>query len=125
MIINTWGEKHDVTPRVELYSVQDYLGNERYGLAVLLEENMEPFCDLTVSFGEFISLKNCAYIDVNNCPFTEQFLQMGVAEDTGLTKRSGFCQYPLWRFSEEFLKENGLRNYNMYSEAYDCCMGNR
>ena len=50
-------------------------------------------------------MKNCAYIDTNNCDFTDQLLEQGIAQPTGFTKHSGFCEYPLWVFDEEKLKE--------------------
>ena len=43
--------------------------------------------------------------------------------DTGIKKLSGYCQYPLWVFSEQFLKEHGAENYQKYSDAYDEYMG--
>ena len=101
----------EVTPKVQLYSVKDFMGKNLHSLAVNLEwvnpesGMLEPFALLTKSFGEFIGAKNCTYIDTNNCPFAEQLLKYGIARDTGFTKQSGFCKYPLWEFKEEFLKE--------------------
>ena len=51
------------------------MGKEMPGLAIVLEDvtnvaEPEEYCMLTVSFGEFIGMKNCAYIDSNNCDFT-------------------------------------------------------
>lgn len=80
---------------------------------------MEPYACLTTSFGEFIGIKDSAYIDTNNCPFAEQLLEQGIAEPTGLSKTSGFCQYPLWIFKKEFLQEVGGENYQIYSKAFD------
>lgn len=60
-----------------------------------------------------------AYIDTNNCPFALELLKYGFAQDTGLTKKSGFCTYPLWVFNEEFLNEIGSENYKIYSDEYD------
>ena len=42
-----------------------------------------------------------------------------IAVDTGFTKQSGRCVYPLWLFKEEFLKEHGEANYNQYSDEFD------
>lgn len=115
-------------PRMGLYSVRDFMGKELPGIAIILDEcgdmpeDLEEYAVLTVSFGEFISIKNCAYIDVNNCYFAKELLSKGIAEDTGLTKHSGFCQYPLWRFKEDFLKEIGGPNYEEYSRCYDAYM---
>lgn len=119
-----FGSQITVEPSVELYSVRDFMGKELPGLAVELNEVdsdgiKTPYAMLTTSFGEFISIKNAAYIDTNNCPFAEQLLEQGIAQPTGLTKSSGFCQYPLWIFNEDFLKEHGGESYQKYSNEFD------
>ena len=119
-----FGSQVTVKPSVELYSVRDFMGKELPGLAVELNEVdsdgiKTPYTMLTTSFGEFISIKNAAYIDTNNCPFAEQLLEQGIAQPTGLTKSSGFCQYPLWIFNEDFLKEHGGESYQKYSDEFD------
>ena len=119
------GNPVTLRPRLELYSVTDFMGTEMPGLAVVLDEvgdspaDSEQYAVLTVSFGEFISIKNSAYIDTNNCPFAEQLLRQGIAEPTGLCKTSGYCQYPLWVFKEEFLREIGGENYQKYAQSYE------
>ena len=45
-----------------------------------------------------------------------------IAEDTGLRKSSGFCEYPLWAFKQEFLEEIGGENYAEYSQCHDAYM---
>ena len=122
-----FGSQVTVEPSGELYSVRDFMGKELPGLAVELNEVdsdgiKTPYTMLTTSFGEFISIKNAAYIDTNNCPFAEQLLEQGIAQPTGLTKSSGFCQYPLWIFNEDFLKEHGGESYQKYSDEFDSYM---
>lgn len=82
-------------------------------------DEKEQFAILTKSFGEFLGLKNSAYVDINNCPFAPQLLNRGFAKDTGLYKESGFCSYPLWTFDETVLKETGGEKYERYARAYD------
>ena len=123
-ITDYFGNRVPLRPRVELYSVKEALmGKEMPGLAIALDEvSDEPdlqYAVLTVSFGEHIGIKNAAYIDTNNCSFARQLLDKGIAIDTGLTKNSGFCSYPLWVFDENFLREHGSENYEKYSEAFD------
>lgn len=115
-----FGREVVLRPRLELYSVCDFMGEEMPGIAIVLDDDQsnEQYAVLTVSFGEFISLKNSAYIDTNNCPFAPQLLKEGIAQETGFTKKSGFCSYPLWIFTEEFLKEIGEGNYRIYEEAF-------
>ena len=117
-----------VEPRLELYSVCDFMGKEMPGLAIVLDDvtiENEPneYCTLTVSFGEFIGMKNCAYIDTNNCDFADQLLAQGLAKPTGFTMRSGFWEYPLWVFEEEKLKEMGEKSYETYCAAFDQYFG--
>ena len=141
LTITDWaGDRVSLEPKVELYSVRDFMGKELPGLAIVLEKELpglaivldkvggtpdeaEEYAVLTVSFGDFLSLKNGAYIDTNNCYFADQLLRQGIAEDTGFSRHSGFCQYPLWRFKEEFLKEIGGENYQEYLRSYDEYMG--
>ena len=64
--INTnYSGKVKVKPSVELYTVKDFMGKEMPGLAIRLTDadTLEPFSMLTKSFGEFIGIKNAAYID--------------------------------------------------------------
>ena len=127
-ITDYFGGPVKLQPRMELYSVRDFMGQKMPGLAIVLDEVMgehgevEQYATLTVSFGEFISLKNSAYIDTNNCRFAQQLLNQGIAVDTGLRKNSGFCEYPLWGFTEEFLEEIGGEKYAEYSQCYDAYM---
>lgn len=123
-----FGTPITLRPRVELYEVRDFMGQTLPGLAVQFDlvgddGELEPYATLTTCFGEFISIKNAAYIDTNNCPFAENLLKQGIADPTGLYKTSGFCQYPLWIFREDFLQEVGGEHYQEYSKAYDQYMG--
>ena len=124
-ITDYFGNPVTLRPRIELYSVTDFMGEELPGLAIVLDKigdspiELEQYAFLTVSFGEHISIKNSAYVDTNNCPFAEQLLEQGIAEPTGLCKTSGFCKYPLWVFKEEFLQTVGGENYQEYAKIYD------
>ena len=118
------GRQVTVSPRLALYAVKDFMGTELPGLAVILDDVTDPsepeqYAVLTVSFGEFIGMKNCAYIDTNNCDFAAQLQSQGLASDTGFYKASGFCKYPLWQFEEGTLREIDNDVYQKYSDAYD------
>lgn len=125
-IKNLEGEEVFLKPRLELYNVADFMGSG-FGLAIVLDEldenenPIELYATLTVSFGEFIGMKNAAYVDTNNCWFADQLFEnySDIVEKTSLTKRSGFCEYPLCRFSPDFLKDIGEENYKMYADQYE------
>ena len=121
------GEKVLVEAKVESYQVQDFAKKRLRGLCIKLEEISEldgneirlPYATITKSFGEFIGIKNAAYVDLNNCPFAEKFLELRLAQETLLSKQSGYCRYPLWLFDEDFLKEIGGQKYRTYSKSFD------
>ena len=119
------GEKRLIKPRLELYSQKAFMNEDMPGIAIMIDDvtageyEAEPYCDLTTSFGEFIGMKNCAYIDTNNCDFADQLQSQGLASDTGFYKASGFCKYPLWQFEEGTLREIDNDVYQKYSDAYD------
>ncbi len=118
-----FGYDYTLRPHFMLYDVTDFIGRKMVlpgiSLTAETEYGEEPFAVLTKSFGEFVCMKDCAYIDTNNCPFADEFIKLGIAEDTGFTKNSGFCIYPLWKFDENFLREIGGEEYEKYSEAFD------
>lgn len=118
LTIEAWGEQYNVKPSLGMYKVTDFMGKERNGLGITLDSDGEPFATLTVSFGEFIPIANAAYIDVNNCPWATQLLSTGMATDTGLTRASGFCRYPLWLFDAEFLRSLDEKLYDRYMAQY-------
>lgn len=123
---NFLGQEVEAIPKLFLYDVSDFMGKRMTIIGIQLytmEDGMlEPYATLTKSFGEFIGAKNCAYIDTNNYSFAPQILETGVAKDTGFTKESGYCTYPLWCFDEKFLKDIGGEKYQKYSEQYDAYM---
>ena len=118
------GESVTVKINVRLYAVKDFMGKDMCGLALellsLSDKNIwEPYGTISKNFGEYIGLKNAVYIDTNNCPYSEELLEKGIAMKTHLTKSSGFCQYPLWVINPDFLNEHGGENYKKYSKEYD------
>ena len=117
------GKEISLIPELVLFVVPDFMGEDQHNIGMNLyvedEYGLEPYATLTVNFGEFIGEKNCAYIDTNNCYFAEQLLKQGIATDTGYTKQSGFCTYPLWHFSADFLKDVDSKVYELYSSEYD------
>lgn len=110
-------------PELVLYSVSDFMGEKQKNIGLNLyirsENGLEPYAALTKNFNEFIGMKNCSYIDTNNCSFAEQLLKQGIAKDTGLTKHSGYCIYPLWQFDTDFLKTVDCELYDLYSSEFD------
>ncbi len=113
----------ELHPKLDLIEVKDFMGETHHNLYIgfdYYEDGAKlPYADFTVSFGEYIGMKNCAYVDTNNCRFATVILKTGIATDTNLTKQSGFWEYPLWIFKPEFLSDIGKEKYEIYSKEYD------
>ena len=114
----------DLIPDIVLHEVNDFMGEPQYnlGLRFLCEHNgsIETYCNFTVNLGEFIGTKNCAYVDTDECCyFADTILKSGIAQDTGLTKRNGHFDYPLWKFDESFLLSLNSEQYQKYSDSFD------
>ena len=130
IITDSRGNQIVLEPTLALYSVRDFTGKEMPGLAIDLiditnKDDPVEYHSLTVSFGEFIGMKNCAYVDTNNCGFAEQLLKQGIATPTQFTKTSGFWEYPLWLFDEETLKTMGAEAYELYHSEYEKYMADK
>ena len=118
------GKEYELIPDVVLHDVEDFMGEPQYnlGLRFLCEHNgrLATYCNFTLNMGEFIGLKNAAYVDMDESFLVGYKLQeLGLAEDTGLTKRDGYFDYPLWKFSDEFLESLNSEVYKIYSDKYD------
>ena len=118
----------EITAHLELVEAMDFMNTRMHNIGIhftFMEDGIEqPFATFTVHFGEFIGFKNCAYIDTNNCWFADEILNTGIAADTGLTKSSGYCTYPLWSFMPEFLESLDKEIYQQYSNEYEQYMKN-
>lgn len=124
-IVDSFGDAIQVEAELFVCNTYDFMGNKMPGLGIQLFDVDEdgfrgPYATLTQNFGEFLSARDCAYIDTNNCSFARQLLAMGFCEDTGFIKASGFCTYPLWKFDRNFLIEidvNGV--YGAYEKKFE------
>jgi hypothetical protein len=126
-------ETVEVVPQLDFYSqVADAFGEERINLAVRLDElayyvgeskpRLEPYGTATVNLGEFIGIPNAAYIDINNNPGIDKWLgEQGLAEATAFSKHSGFVEYPLYVFKDDFIRELAGDNplYQEYLKQFD------
>ena len=110
----------DVELFLGMYESHDWQGKSAKNLGIYCDDaDGFPFATFTVNLGEFIGLKNSAYIDTNNNPEIIEWLEKeGFGEVTGFTKRSGFCEYPLFLFKEEVLKELDAKLYETYATQF-------
>lgn len=95
--------------------INTYLNNGCMYIGLVEQgEYPEPYGDLTVNLvGR--APDYCGFVDLNNMPELEEFIEENkLGEFTGLTQRSGFCEYPLYLFNAERLRElcpDGMQAY--------------
>lgn len=95
--------------------INSYLNNGCMYIGLVMQgEYPEPYGDLTVNLVEKVP-DYCGYVDLNNMPELEEFIDKNnLGEFTGLTQKSGFCEYPLYHFNAERLRElcpEGMKAY--------------
>lgn len=110
--LNTqWGSKEKVQLEISNYRNNNGL---YIGLNTVGGEYRESYGDITVNL-DGKAPDYCAYVDVNNMPELEKFIENNdLGEFTGLTKRSGFCEFPLYMFNPDKLRElcpDGMEGY--------------
>lgn len=105
-----WGN----TEQVQL-EINSYMNNGCLYIGLnTCSEYPEAYGDITVNLDGKVP-DYCGFVDVNNMPELEQFLEENkIGEFTGLKKRSGFCEYPLYLFDADRLRElcpDGMKAY--------------
>lgn len=100
--VESYGNKYEVS-----LFVSSYLANNNMAIEMITNDG-EPFSSLTVNL-DFL-MPGYAFIDTNNNPdnIEEIIKKTGIATPTGTVKQSGFCQYPLYEFDMDKLKEYAI-----------------
>ena len=111
-----WGSSEEVQ-----LEINSYMNNKGLYIGLMNRDgdDFEPYGDLTVNLSQKAP-DYCAYVDTNNMPGVEKFIEENdLGEFTGLTQRSGFCEFPLYMFNVDKLRElcpDGM-------ETYEKCIG--
>lgn len=107
----SWGGTEKVELEISTYQNN---GGLYIGLNDVGGEYQESYGDMTVNLDRKAP-NYCAYVDINNMPELEKFIKENELGDfTGLTGRSGFCEYPLYLFDPGKLRAlcpEGMADY--------------
>ena len=99
--------------------IQTYQNNGRIFIGLITNEDgyPEPFADVTVNI-DAPAPNYCGYLDTNNLSNVERFVcENDLGEFTGLTGRSGFCEYPLYLFNVDKLRELFPSEMEVYEQS--------
>ena len=94
----------------------DFLEVGRYvhdGSLAIRAWSMEdgPIATITVCIDGENPKPNEAFVDTNNCPWAPKWIEENVlGRPTGLIARSGYCDYPLYKFYDYQLMKNSKAN---------------
>lgn len=109
-------EKYGKMHKIQL-NVTAYQDNGNLAITMTAWESgaPEPWSTLTVNL-DSICPKDCAFIDTNNngSDILAWIIRNGLAVPTGIYERSGYCEYPQYRFRSEILKELDPEGYSAY-----------
>lgn len=106
-----YGKKYELQLKVSTYTD----GNLAISMKLWEKDIPEPWNVLTVNL-EGIREKDCAYIDTNNNgqEILKWITEYHLGGATGRTRRSGYCIYPEFRFSQEVLNQIDPEGYASY-----------
>ena len=110
------------------FTIADYQ-SEPMAMALLVnDEDDNEIGRLTVNIGSSIGNgtlipRNCAFIDTNNNPGIEAFLEgIGAKQYERFGEPvygySGFCRYPLYEFPDDLLREMDAEGYEKHCKSY-------
>lgn len=100
-----WGDEYKI-----VFYKDNYYDNNRLYIGCMCEDKeyggYEPYCDVTVNLAQNMPDGNYGFLDTNNGDpkLFELMFNKGWIKDTGMIGFSGWCTYPLVKFSDEFIK---------------------
>lgn len=119
--LEQYGAVHKIQLSVSSYSSE---GNLAIIMTAWEGGNAEPWDTLTVNLGS-VRPRDCAFIDTNDngSEILAWIVRHGLAVPTGLTARSGYCEYPEYRFRPEVLRELDPEGYTAYLHGWKARYG--
>lgn len=107
------------------FEIGDYEAEPTTMAITLFTDDGEEYGTLTVNLGEHEEIEaNQAFIDVNNMPEAIELLSSiegvkpVIRNGVTVTARSGFCEYPLYEFDEELLRQLDNEGYERHLVNY-------
>ena len=112
-----YGGKYTVAPYLNTYVDYDniYLGLYCYDDEL---KGWEPFCSVTVNIYDLPYLYGAIDTNNNGNKIVDFLEQNGFGIDTCLKAYSGYCEYPIFKFDEEKLREIDPEVFSAYASIH-------
>lgn len=105
--VDSYGESYNCS-----LLISEYEQNNNMAI-MLIEETGEPFADVTVNLEPLAP--GFAYLDTNGLKGVDDIVnKYKIAKPTGITRKSGWCEYPLYEFDLDELRKYAHRDSDYY-----------
>lgn len=104
-ITTQWGKEYNI-----IFKKDRYANNKRLCVSCWCEDEeyggWEPYCNVTVNLSDKMPEGNYGFIDSNNADpvIIGLMYSKGWIEETERVGFSGYCVYPLVKFTDEFME---------------------
>ena len=104
--VNIYEKEFEITRIV----IEKYANNGNLALQIMCIDDEtgweDYFAKLTVNLTEYTLNENEAFVDTNNCPWAEKFIEENnIGKFQNIYAPSGYCHYPQYKFDIERIEE--------------------
>lgn len=113
-----FGVTYQVMPNMNTYLNNDnlYLGLDFYDTDC---QAWLPYADVTVNVGALPFLESAIDTNNNGNDILDFLVKNGFGELTGAAIKSGYCEFPVFKFNEDKLKEVDSFAFELYAKAHN------
>lgn len=114
---DSYGDEFTVYPKLNMYADNSnlYIGLDSFDEDI---GEVDAYCDLTVNIHKLPYLESCVDIEYSGDQHMKFLEEQGIAQFTGKWMPSGFMTFPVFRFSEDKLREIDPVMFAEYAKAH-------
>lgn len=117
MYTDSFGDTFEVFPKINYYADNNnlYVGLDAYDEDI---EAIDAYCDITVNIDELPYLHSALDLTYSGMEKIKFLEENGFGRLTGEILFSGFCQYPVFAFNEDKIREINPEMFTAYAKAH-------